>query len=84
VPGCTVLDLTVSLGQNGSVKPREVLQAAVQGTAEGHRAIRVALLDEMRQPIFEGQSERGDSWVTAPGFAVDGTELLTVRSIGAG
>ncbi len=65
----SVLDLVVSLGQAGSVKPREVLQAAVAGADLGHRAIRVALLDEIQQPIFDTCSDKGKSWVGAPNAA---------------
>ena len=62
------LDLVVSLGQAGSAKPREVLQAAVVGANLGHRAIRVALLDEIQQPIFVASTNEGKSWVDAPDF----------------
>ena len=67
-PTCTILDLVVSLGQAGSVKPREVLQAMLPGGESGHRAIRVAFLDENQRPIFDGQLAEGMPWVTAPKF----------------
>jgi radical SAM-linked protein len=61
-----ILDLVVSLGQAGSVKPREVVQAAFDGADSGHRAIRVALLGETQQPIFDGGMDAGVPWVGEP------------------
>lgn len=69
-PEGTILDLVVSLGQAGSVKPREVLQAVIQGVETGHRAIRVALLDENQQPIFDGCMDEGITRATAPNVEV--------------
>ena len=51
VRDAVMLELVVTLGQDGSVKPREVLQAALLGPDRGHRSIRVALLDEALRPI---------------------------------
>ena len=65
-----IVDLRVSLGQAGSVKPREVLQAALQGAELGHRAIRVALLDESQRPIFDAGIDEESTWVQAPLCAV--------------
>ena len=62
----TILDLVVSLGQAGSVKPREVLRAVIDGVELGHHAIRVALLDENRRPIFDGCMQQAISLGNAP------------------
>ncbi len=64
-----VVDLVVALGQSGSVKPREVLQATLQGASMEHHAIRVALLDEMQHPIHDGFADEVAFLEQSPQFA---------------
>jgi radical SAM family uncharacterized protein/radical SAM-linked protein len=56
VSNTIALDLVVSIGQDGSVKPREVLQAAFPSAELGHRSIRMALLDKEGTPIFDAMA----------------------------
>lgn len=57
-------DLVVSLGQSGSVKPREVLSAMLPIGGNEAGAIRLALLDETGEPVFFRHSRFG--WTEAP------------------
>jgi radical SAM-linked protein len=52
----TVCDLVISVGQNGSVKPREVFDAMLPSFSERIGAIRVALLDERGESLFKQHS----------------------------
>jgi hypothetical protein len=58
VSGAILLDLVASIRPEGSVKPREVLQAVFPGVNLGHRAIRVALLDSDGKPISDATTSR--------------------------
>ena len=69
--GAAVLDLVVSLGQAGSVKPREVLQAALRGAESEHRAVRIAMLDALQNPICGGcAADHGQPREISPQIAV--------------
>lgn len=48
-----VLELVVSIGQEGSIKPREALDATFTAAQLTHHSIRMALLDRHGKPIFE-------------------------------
>jgi radical SAM family uncharacterized protein/radical SAM-linked protein len=65
-PWATVLDLVVTLGPAGSVKPSEVLRAALPSAGFGVKAIRVALLESDGLPIFRRYLGTDRSWVEAP------------------
>ena len=64
VRGAIMLDLVVTLGQEGSVKPREVLQAALQSPLLPHRSIRMALLDQELKPILVSRSENPETCIS--------------------
>jgi radical SAM-linked protein len=62
---CTVCDLVVSLGQSGSVKPREVWGAMMLPELAQHAlAIRIALLDDQGEQLFKRHV--GPDWFEAP------------------
>ena len=65
-PWATLLDLVVTLGPNGSVKPSEVLRAALPSAGSGIKAIRVALLESDGLPICRRYVGTELSWVEAP------------------
>jgi len=74
-PFCTefsgvLCDLVVSVGQNGSVKPREALSAILPSGCESAAAIRVALLDEKAVPVFARYTAPGGGWTEAPCWSV--------------
>ncbi len=65
-PWATLLDLVVTLGPSGSVKPSEVLKAALPLAGFGVNAIRVALLESDGLPIFGRHPDTDLSWVKGP------------------
>jgi radical SAM family uncharacterized protein/radical SAM-linked protein len=69
----TLCDLVVSVGQSGSVKPREVLSAVLPGGVTEAGAIRLALLQENGLPLYLKHSEGLGSWKEAPHWGVCGS-----------
>jgi radical SAM-linked protein len=64
----TLCDLVVSVGQSGSVKPREVLAAMLPSAGTEVGAIRLALLDQNGLPIFCRHSGPNSNWAEAPSW----------------
>ena len=68
----TLCDLVVSVGQSGSVKPREVLAAMLPSAGTEVGAIRLALLDQNGLPIFCRHSGPDANWAEAPQWSCSG------------